>query len=466
MYKEKNEFLRKTSMASDVFMISCAFFISFIIKHENLNPNKYLAVYFVLVILWYLMLYLNGMYRSMTIRIVPETLWIVIKSAFWVTVAFSIIVFFIKLLFISRLFFVLFMAVSCVLVLAERSVLSVVISRFLKKAYNRIRLLIFGTGERALHVIETIESHPEWGYELVKTVDYAQCPIDGRGHIKDCEVLETGEDMRRILRDELIDQVIFVVPRNRLDTVEGYLYICNELGVDAAVAADFFNIREAKLRPTDLDGIPLITLEKRFDKEWQLFVKRTLDIIISGLGIILLSPLFLIAAILIKITSPGPVFFLQERVSLHGRKFTMVKFRSMHKEAENELKKLRSLNEVEGPIFKIKDDPRITPFGHFLRKFSVDELPQLFNVFLGRMSLVGPRPALPDEVEQYTSMERRRISVRPGITCLWQAYHRGEKSFKNWMQSDLDYVDQWSLGLDFKIFTKTILVVLSARGAY
>ena len=466
MYKEKNEFLRKTSMASDIFMISCAFLVSLIIRNFNLALSNYLAVYFVLVIIWYLMLYLNGMYRSMTIRIVPDTLWIVIKSAFWTTVAFSIVVFFIKLLFISRLFFVLFMALSCVFILAERAVLSVVISRFLKKGYNRIRLLIFGTGERAIHVIDTVASHPEWGYELIKTVDYAQCPIEGRGHIKGCEVLETGDDMRRILRDELIDQVIFVVPRNRLDTVEGYLYICEELGVDAAVAADFFNIREAKLRPTDLDGIPLITLEKRFDKEWQLFVKRTLDIIISGIGIIFLIPLFLITAILIKITSPGPVFFIQERVSLHGRKFRMIKFRSMYKEAENELKKLRSLNEVEGPIFKIKNDPRITPLGHYLRKLSIDELPQLFNVLMGRMSLVGPRPALPNEVEQYTSMERRRISVRPGITCLWQAYHRGETSFKNWMQSDLDYVDHWSLGLDFKIFTKTILVVFSARGAY
>ena len=197
-----------------------------------------------------------------------------------------------------------------------------------------------------------------------------------------------------------------------------------------------------------------------------MFLKRVIDVVGSGLGIILLSPLLLFIAVLIRLTSPGPVLYIQKRSGLNGRKFVLYKFRSMYKGAHERLAELAHKNEVSGPIFKIKNDPRITPVGKFLRKFSLDELPQLFNVFAGQMSLVGPRPPLPKEVNQYETWQRRRLSMRPGITCLWQISGRNKIKFDEWMKLDLEYIDNWSLGLDFKILLKTIPAVLFAKGAY
>ncbi len=485
MLKERDLVLRRVLIGVDAFVVSLAFFSMFFLrkysaviyklnllsfvhvaKQPLMTVSDYFVVYIFLIVLWCLTLFLNGMYRSMQIKSLPEVAFIIAKSVFWVTFSFSVIVFLVKLKFVSRLFFVGFMGVSALFLMLEKIIIFSTMRKHLKRGYNHKRILIVGTSQRSRHVIATIAEHPEWGYDIVKVVDYAECLLVEGKKIKDCEVLQADEDLHRILINDHIDQVIFVVPRSGLHLIENYIYVCEDVGVDTAIAADFFNIKMSTLRHTDLDGIPLITFEKRFDKEWQLFFKRAIDIVVSGVGIVLLSPFFLIIALLIKLTSPGPAFFLQERVSWHGRKFKMYKFRSMYREAEKELEKLRSLNEVEGPIFKIKNDPRITLVGRFLRKYSIDELPQLFNVFVGRMSLVGPRPALPAEVEQYLSSERRRLSVRPGITCLWQAYHRGEKDFQKWMQTDLDYVDNWSLALDFKIFIRTIFVVFWAKGAY
>ncbi|MGD0336175.1 MAG: sugar transferase [Candidatus Omnitrophota bacterium] len=479
MHKERENVLARVFMVIDAFVISFAFIVSFFIREHlsgmytfnffpqiELNINYYLAIYLILVFLWCAALFFSGMYRSIHIKLFPNTAWILIKSAVLVTVSFSVIVFLVKFHLVSRLLFIIFMFITPVFIMLEKVAVLSFTRHFLGQDYNRIRILIVGTGQRAIRLMDAITAHPEWRYHIVKVVDYAQCLITQHHYFKECEIIETGEDIRKILRSNSIDQTIFVVPRSRLDLVERYIHVCEEEGISAAVAVDFFNTRESQLSATDIDGIPLLALEKTFDKEWHLFVKRVLDVIISGLGIIVFSPLFLVVAILIKFTSPGPVFFRQERVSLHGRKFTMYKFRSMYREAEKELKKLLSLNEVEGPIFKIKNDPRITQVGRFLRRYSIDELPQLFNVFIGQMSLVGPRPALPVEVEQYTASERRRLSVRPGITCLWQAYHRGEKSFEKWMKTDLEYVEEWSLMLDFEIFLRTIIEVISGSGAY
>ena len=485
MLKERDLFIRRVMIASDALIISLAFVLTFFsrkffhfvyqfdhlpftyaIQKADLGLGDYFVVYVLAVLLWCFALFLCGIYRSMHIKSLPEVALAILKSVFWVTLTFSVLVFSLKLNFVSRLFFSSFMAIASLLLMVEKGIIFHVMHNHLKKGYNHKRVLIMGTGRRAIHVMDTIKAHPEWGYDVIKVVDYAQCILVDAKLMDECEVVQTDDDMRRILINEHIDEVLFVVPRSGLPFIENYIYVCEDVGVVTAIAADFFNIKMSQLRHTDLDGIPLLTFEKRFDKEWELFAKRAMDIIVSGIAIVLLSPLFLAVSVLIKLTSSGPAFFIQERVSLRGRKFKMYKFRSMNLEAEKELEKLRSLNEVNGPIFKMKKDPRITFVGRFIRRYSIDELPQLLNVFTGRMSLVGPRPALSREVDQYVAWERRRLSVRPGITCLWQAYHRGEKDFHKWMQSDLDYVDTWSLALDFRILAKTIFVVLIGRGAY
>jgi exopolysaccharide biosynthesis polyprenyl glycosylphosphotransferase len=226
-----------------------------------------------------------------------------------------------------------------------------------------------------------------------------------------------------------------------------------------------FDVKIAKARLTQLEDVPLLTFETVVAKEGQLFVKRIIDFVVSAVLLVLLAPVFIIVALAIKFNSKGPVLYRQTRVGLNGRKFTLYKFRTMFEGAEEKLTELEKLNEMGGPVFKMKKDPRITRLGRYLRKFSIDEFPQLFNVLVGHMSLVGPRPPIPEEVVQYEPWQRRRLSMRPGLTCIWQVSGRNKIDFDDWMKLDLKYLDNWSLWLDFTIIMKTIPVVFFGIGA-
>jgi exopolysaccharide biosynthesis polyprenyl glycosylphosphotransferase len=216
---------------------------------------------------------------------------------------------------------------------------------------------------------------------------------------------------------------------------------------------------------TELDGIPVLAVTRTPTDALALAGKRVIDVVVSAAVLLLTVPLLAATALAIRLESPGPVLFRQRRVGLNGRAFQMLKFRSMLVDAEQRLEGLRARNEMSGPVFKLTHDPRVTPVGRFLRKASIDELPQLWNVLRGEMSLVGPRPPLPSEVSQYQRWQRRRLSVKPGITCTWQVSGRNGIDFEQWMQLDLAYIDNWSLWGDVRICLKTIPAVLSARGA-
>jgi exopolysaccharide biosynthesis polyprenyl glycosylphosphotransferase len=409
------------------------------------------------------MLYAFGMYHSMRTRRLREIVWIIIKSAFFSTLAFGAFLFLFKLTFVSRMFVAIFIVTSFTFILLEKMAVYSFTHYVRKRGYNYRRVLVVGTGRRAANFIEKIQNHLEWGIRIIGAIDDE--PGRGVKKVKDIKAIGTIKDMSKILHRHAIDQVVFVVPRLRLSHIEEAIRACEIEGVKATLAVDLFDLKIARVHQTELEGIPLLTFETTVAREWQLFIKRAIDIALSGLGIILLSPLFLIVTVLIKLTSSGPVLFTQKRVGLNGRKFVLYKFRTMYKGADKELSNLRALNEMEGPVFKIKKDPRITPFGKILRKFSIDELPQLFNVFVGHMSLIGPRPPIPEEVHQYETWQRRRLSMRPGITCLWQVNGRNKIDFEEWMKLDLEYLDNWTLLLDFKILVKTIPIVLFGIGA-
>jgi exopolysaccharide biosynthesis polyprenyl glycosylphosphotransferase len=372
-----------------------------------------------------------------------------------------------KLKFVSRAFFIIFMMMSLLLIAVSKISIFYIMQHARRQGHNIRRILVVGSGTRAAQAIRKIQEHKEWGFKVVGAVDYE---TERRGK----EVDDTGtnvigllEDIPKILKSYSVDEVIFIVPRSKLGLIENSLYVCETLGVKASLAADIFELKIAKAHQADLEGMPLITFETTVTKEGELFFKRALDIIVSGVGIIILSPFLLIICLLIMMTSRGSVLFIQKRVGLNGRSFVLYKFRSMYKGAHLKLSELAGLNEMKGPVFKIRNDPRITPIGKFLRKFSIDEIPQLFNVFTGEMSLVGPRPPIPKEVRQYEPWQRRRLSMRPGITCLWQVSGRSKKvDFDEWMKLDLQYIDNWSLWLDLKILAKTIPVVLIGKGAY
>jgi exopolysaccharide biosynthesis polyprenyl glycosylphosphotransferase len=273
-------------------------------------------------------------------------------------------------------------------------------------------------------------------------------------------------DLESVLKQNAIAEVYIAGnPAKNGDAMQSAIRTCERFGVPFALPA--YGFRLSRARPVNGQGlrdgyVHFLNIEH---KPVQMVMKRLFDIASSALALWILSPIILFAALLIKLTSPGPIFFKQERVGMHGRTFYMLKFRSMVANAEELKMRLLAQNEANGPVFKIQKDPRITPVGRFIRKFSIDELPQLINVLRGEMSIVGPRPPLPAEVAQYEPWQRRRLSVRPGLTCLWQVSGRNKVGFQDWMYLDMQYIDHWSLGQDFNLILKTVPVVLTGRGA-
>jgi exopolysaccharide biosynthesis polyprenyl glycosylphosphotransferase len=334
-----------------------------------------------------------------------------------------------------------------------------------RSGYNYRHLLIVGSNARASSMAERLEALPELGYRIVGLV--AETPtgshrdLSGRHH-----VLGGLEDIQDILENCTVDEMLICLPiREHIGQVFDIVRLAQELGIVARLCPDATGSRAlSRFCVEQFDGECVVTLFRE-RLLVQLLGKRLLDASASLLLLVLLSPLLLAVALAIKLTSPGPILFVQKRVGMNKRTFDLFKFRSMYIDAERRKKELAHLNEMDGPVFKIKNDPRVTPLGRFIRKASIDELPQLLNVLRGHMSLVGPRPPLPEEVDSYEWLYRRRLSIKPGITCLWQISGRNQVSFKQWMEFDQTYIDNWSLWLDIKILLKTVPAVLSVRGA-
>jgi exopolysaccharide biosynthesis polyprenyl glycosylphosphotransferase len=332
-----------------------------------------------------------------------------------------------------------------------------------RRGYNLVNLLIVGSGSRAQEFIKLVRAHANWGLKIVGLVDDDPKLLGKK--VLDYEIIGRLRDIPRILREHVIDRVIFVVPRLWLNRIEPAIEHCEMEGIDTAVAVDLFHPKLAQIRQSRFVDIPLLVFQTSIAKEWQLFLKRIMDLFASLIILTVLSPVMIISMMVIKLTSPGPVFYRQTRVGMNGRLFTLFKFRSMVDGAEMRKRELERQNEMKGPAFKMRRDPRVTRFGRFMRKFSIDEYPQLFNVLKGDMSLVGPRPALPTEVEMYEVWQRRRLSMKPGITCIWQVSGRNKIDFERWMEMDLQYIDNFSLWLDFTLLVRTVFVVLTGYGA-
>lgn len=286
--------------------------------------------------------------------------------------------------------------------------------------------------------------------------------------IKQKNYLGNINDLERILKNSIVDEVIFALPKEYIDEMEKYVMICEKMGVTARMVLNLYDLKVSKIYLTSIGTLPMLTFHTVCLNEYQMFIKRCVDIVGAIVGLVLtgILSIFIVPAILL--TSPGPVIFSQPRVGLHGRVFKIYKFRSMYIDAEERKKELLKQNGFNGDyMFKIADDPRITKIGHFLRKSSLDELPQFINVLLGDMSLVGTRPPTLDEVNKYKLHHYRRISIKPGITGLWQVSGRSQiKDFDEVVNLDTTYIDKWSVGLDVKIMLKTLLVVFKHRGAY
>jgi exopolysaccharide biosynthesis polyprenyl glycosylphosphotransferase len=276
------------------------------------------------------------------------------------------------------------------------------------------------------------------------------------------------EELNSVIADQAVDEVLVALPIDKYGSlVETIVRQCEVQGVIVRVQTGMTNLHVGKAYVDELQGIPVMTIQSGPQDSWQLVAKRVIDLLGSAALLFALAPLLILVAILIPFDSPGPVFFTQERVGLNKRRFRILKFRTMTNGSDQQQGSLEHLNEAEGPVFKIRNDPRVTPLGRFLRRFSIDELPQLINVLKGDMSLVGPRPLPIRDVDRIDHQwHKRRFSIKPGITCLWQVNGRSNIGFNDWVRMDLDYIDKWSLALDLLILVKTIPAVFRGPGAY
>jgi exopolysaccharide biosynthesis polyprenyl glycosylphosphotransferase len=360
----------------------------------------------------------------------------------------------------------LFWSISTATVLVSRTVLRSVLKQIRKRGRNTIQMLIVGTNPRAIMFARELESQSEFGYRIVGFVDKRWPGLD-EFRKSGFEFASDFGGFAAFLRANVVDEVVIALPLSSCYVEASRIVsLCEEQGVVTHCLSNLFDLKLTGAKPEPLDYDSLITFHAGGLQGWGITFKRFLDIAISLSCLILLAPLLLITSALIKLTSRGPVLFVQKRLGLNKRLIGVYKFRTMVQNAEEKQAELEHLNEMSGPVFKITNDPRITSIGKFLRKTSIDELPQLLNVLKGDMSLVGPRPLPVRDYQGFNQdWQRRRFSIRPGITCLWQINGRSSIQFDKWMELDMEYIDRWSVWLDMQILIRTIPAVLRGSGA-
>jgi exopolysaccharide biosynthesis polyprenyl glycosylphosphotransferase len=430
-----------------------------------LHPlDEYLLLLFFILPIWGLLLSAAGFYRSHRTLPLGEEIWAAGKVAFGGTTILVLLIFGLRLDFVSRWFLVLFGVLNFLFLTAEKVALRQ-LSRWVRsRGFNFRTALIVGTGPKAAQFADFLEAHPHWGFRVVGYLDDDNGGEIGLAGRWPC--LGTITNMEAVLGAEVIDEVIFVIEKGKLAEYEDALLVAERHGVRAHVSLDIFPHVLARPVLEELDGIPLLSFTTTPSNPAELAAKRTIDLVLALVLFVVTLPLQILAALAILLLSGSPVFFRQVRCGLNGRHFTLLKFRTMESGAEDRLAEISHLNEMTGPVFKARRDPRLTAAGKLLRRLSIDELPQLWNVIVGDMSLVGPRPPIPEEVEQYEPWQLRRLDVKPGITCLWQISGRSTLSFREWMRLDLEYIKHRSFWLDLRILIRTIPAVLSREGAY
>lgn len=458
----------------DAILISLAFRIAYWMRYEQewggaVEPAhhvpylQYFPIAIGLTALMLLTFGIEGLYNGRRGASFFEEIYAIFNGATTAIVLTIVFFFFYRPQFYSRLIFVYVAGVSVTLLGASRLVERLIRQYLRRRGIGVVRLLIVGGGEMGRTLMRHIVAHPELGFEIVGFVDDdpERCTDIGR-----FKALGSTHALPDLVQSLNVDEVIITLPWQYHRKIIRVLDQCEREQVRSRIVPDLFQLSLSRVDLDELKGVPLIGTKEPAIKGWGFTIKRMMDVTIASMVLLLLSPVIAVTAILISLDSPGPILFLQTRVGRNGRLFTLYKFRSMHSGAEHEMEELRPHNEADGPIFKMKEDPRVTRVGRWLRKFSLDEIPQLWNVLKGDMSLVGPRPALPSEVAQYEAWHRRRLEVPPGLTGLWQTSGRSDITFDEMCLLDIYYAERWSPLLDTVIFLKTIPVVLLGRGAY
>lgn len=477
MLKQHAKLISGTLRLVDTAMLGLAFPVAYYLRDQvlgagHVRPDRlypigmYLPLLAVSLLVWQFASWSTGIYQAYRTRSVGNEIVRLARAFAILAVVTAAGEFVLKQseLF-SRLLFGLYFAIAFAMLVANRATARVALRAARRRGYNTRTFAVVGCGGMGDEVVRAIRGHREWGYVFAGYVleEHDTPPASGK-------VLGRLSDMGALLESHVLDEVIFGVPRERLDAIEEAVQLCEEQGVGVKVLLNFFPNRVAKLAIEELDGIPILAFTRTPTDLAPLVSKRVFDLVVSTLVLLLLSPLFVVIAVAIKLESPGPVLFRQRRVGRNGREFWLYKFRSMCDDAESKLAELRERNEVDGPAFKMRSDPRITRVGRFLRKTSLDECPQFWNVLKGEMSLVGPRPERPVFIEEFKRQIPRyhlRHMVKSGITGWAQVNGlRGDTSIRDRIDYDLYYIENWSLLFDLKILLRTALGGFLSRNAY
>ena len=479
MYREYRKIIFQFQQLIDLFITAACFVGAYFAKryllpgdYANLSsgPNYYILL-LLIIIIWYLSSNWAGLYGRLWDEALSWFFVRILKAAMLGMLVLNVCLFFMHITDMSRLLLILFFLFNVVALTLFRWALLDILKRFRAKGHNIQNVLIVGSRVRAQELIRAIEKHREAGYRVLGCFDPDPEAL-GKTIIGACRVLGQMGDLKSYLEGHVVDELIFAMDLKLIKRADYYVALSQEMGVRVRIVPDWQmnclvdSLNIAHIRVDECAGIHTLTLQSTPENEGLLFVKSLMDFFLSGIFLILGAPIMAGVSLAIYWASPGPILFRQERMGQNGRRFQLLKFRTMVVDADKMVDDLQALNEADGPAFKIAKDPRIIPWvGAFLRKTSLDELPQLINVLKGEMSLVGPRPPIPFEVEKYETWQRRRLSMKPGLTCIWQiAPRRNDLSFEEWMRLDLEYIDKWSLGLDFSLLVKTARAVLTGAG--
>ena len=470
MLRQQAKLFNKLSMWADISVICSSMFLAYHVrahfKGSLLPLYNYLWVLVLVLPLWLYLLKRQGLYASIRRWSIFDIVSRLVNVHLLGGLLTSSVIYFIDRDRYSRGLYLTFLCASFLLLSLEKVGLRLVLGFWRRRSFNTRNLLIVGTLEKALRFRQLVEDHADWGLKIIGFVQangsVSKTTIDGH------QVLGHIQNLVEICKSNSVDEVVFCIPKDLVVDVEDFVHDLQELGITVRMVLDFFELKHSRKELSFFhDELPILTIHTKSLDAQQLFLKRILDVTGALVGLGITALLFPFIAVAIKKDSPGPIFFGQERVGQGGRVFKCWKFRSMDVDAEQHKQELMAQNEMNGAMFKIKKDPRVTRVGRFLRKTSLDELPQFWNVLSGEMSLVGTRPPTLAEVVQYENWHHRRISIKPGITGMWQTSGRNRiEDFDEIVRLDLYYIDKWSIWLDILILFRTVKAVLVGSGSY
>jgi exopolysaccharide biosynthesis polyprenyl glycosylphosphotransferase len=475
MKRDVRAWLPWVTLISDVLLINLALPIAYWLRYDlqlfrgvdpanNVPYSVYLPMAALLTVVLILTNRHEGAYDFSRGRSLSRDLYGVLNATTTAIMLLVVLVFFYRRLFYSRIIFV-YAGILIVLFLAlARVVRNAILARMRQSGRGVDRVLIIGAGEVGRAVMRNTIAQPELGYRVIGFLD--DDPAKANTDIGPIRALGPIENLPQVVKENAIDVVMVTLPWQYHHKIIRLVGEAEHTGIRAAVVPDLFQLSMGSVQLEEINGIPLISIKPTTLTGLNQVFKRVFDLVVTVPVMVLLLPVWLLVALAIRLDSPGPIFFRQVRAGRHGKPFVFYKFRSMRQDAESELERLRALNEASGPLFKIRDDPRQTRVGRFLRRTSIDETPQFFNVLRGEMSLVGPRPGLPSEVAQYQEWQRRRLDIQPGLTGLWQVRGRSDLTFDEMVMLDIYYGENWSLGADVQILMRTVPQILFGDGAY